>query len=246
MKAVILAAGISTRMGVNTYDVPKPLLKIKGSTLIELNISKLTKYLGISEIIIVVGYKKDLIMNVIGNEYNGMKITYVHNNEFRKTNSSFSMWLARGLVQEGFIVMNGDTLISEKHLERILEETCDSSVLIDIFFTKFTYEDLKVSIDNNYLVKNIGKDIILDDKTYGCPAIYKFQESSAKAFFKVIEENFIKNNSLKSLLSKAIQIYSAKFDVSAIYIEENIFWIDIDTPYDYREAINYLDSCEHY
>jgi L-glutamine-phosphate cytidylyltransferase len=242
MKAVILAAGNSVRMG----GIPKPLLKIKDSTLIELNISKLTNFLEISEIVIVIGHKKDLIMNVIGNEYNGMKITYVCNNEFRKTNSSFSMWLVRDLVQEGFIVMNGDTLVSEKHLERILEETCDSSVLIDIFFTKFTYEDLKVSIDNNFLVKNIGKDIILNDKTYGCPAIYKFQKSSVKAFFRVIEDSFIKNNSLKSLLSKAIQIYSAKFDISAIYIEENIFWIDIDTPDDYQDAINYLDSCEHY
>ena len=86
MKAVILAAGNSVRMG----GIPKPLLKIKDSTLIELNISKLTNFLEISEIVIVIGHKKDLIMNVIGNEYNGMKITYVCNNEFRKTNSRFN------------------------------------------------------------------------------------------------------------------------------------------------------------
>jgi len=246
MKVVILAAGISKRMGGKTSSVPKPLLKIKNTTLIELNIIRLARFIEISEIIIVVGYKGNLIINSIGHEYDGMKVTYVHNHEYRTTNSSYSMWLARDLVQEGFIVMNGDTLVSEKHLDRILSEKYESCVLIDSFFTKFTYEDLKVSIDDNYFVNNIGKDIILDPKTYGCPAIYKFQGASVKLFFKVIEDNFIKKNNLKSLLSKAIQLYCFQFKVIAINIKENIFWVDIDTPDDYQDAINYLEKNEHY
>tara|TARA_B110000027_G_scaffold132759_1_gene159604 strand:+ start:559 stop:1299 length:741 start_codon:yes stop_codon:yes gene_type:complete len=246
MKVVILAAGISKRMGGTTFSVPKPLLKIKNTTLIELNIIKLARLVDISEIIIVVGYKADLIIRAIGHEYHGMRVTYVKNHEYRTTNSSYSMWLARDLVQDGFIVMNGDTLVSEKHLDRILMEKYESCVLIDSFFTKFTYEDLKVSVDDNYFVNNIGKDIILDPQTYGSPAIYKFQGAAVKLFFELLEDNFIKKNNLKSLLSKAIQLYCSQFNVIAINIKQNIYWVDIDTPDEYQDAINYLEKNEHY
>jgi choline kinase len=240
MKIVILAAGMSKRMGIEGDGVPKPLLKIQGTSLIELNLDKLTSNSIIDEIIIVVGYKKELIMNSIGGKYNGVKVSYVINSKFTETNSSFSMWLAKEKVLDGFIVMNGDTLISQEHFDRILDEKSNCSVLIDIFFNKFTYEDLKVSVDNNYFVKNIGKDIVLDKNTYGSPAIYKFQGSSVKVFFDLIEENFIKPNLVKSLLSKVIQIYSSNFDVKAISLAENFFWMDIDTPHEYQVAVDYF------
>ncbi|WP_435189531.1 sugar phosphate nucleotidyltransferase [Pseudothioglobus sp. nBUS_23] len=242
MKAIILAAGISARMGIKTYGVPKPLLKINGLSLIEHNVSKLSKFSEISEIIVVVGYKKELIINTLGHEYDGLKITYIFNSQYRETNSSFSMWLAKDYVMGGFIVMNGDTLIDERYLNEIINEDSDSSVLIDLFFTKFTFEDLKVSIDGDFKVNDIGKDILLTDKTYGSPAIYKFQNESVKLLFELIDENFIKKNSLKSLLSKAVQIFSSKYKVIAISIDESIFWIDIDTPSDYQDAINYYEN----
>src|SRR3989344_405602 len=106
MQAVILAAGLGTRMGALTRNTPKPLLKIQDRTLLEHNLTAMPDE--IDEVVLVVGYLDDQIRNFVGKEFLGKKITYVHQEKLRGTGHALSM--CKGVLQDRFLVMNGDDL----------------------------------------------------------------------------------------------------------------------------------------
>ena len=81
MKAVILAAGMGTRLRPVTEKIPKGLIKINEKTLLEYSLDILNEY-KIREVIIVTGYNADLIEKKIGNNYKDIKITYVKNEKY--------------------------------------------------------------------------------------------------------------------------------------------------------------------
>ncbi len=78
MKAVIVAAGMGTRLRPMTETLPKGLIEIGGKTLLEHSLKAL-KDNGIKEIIIVIGFLGDMIKQKLSNEFDGVKITYVEN-----------------------------------------------------------------------------------------------------------------------------------------------------------------------
>ena len=74
MKAVIQAGGKGTRLAKYTRELPKPMLKIGEKSILELQIDLLKRY-GISDIIIIVNFLKDIIINHFGNgEKYGVKM----------------------------------------------------------------------------------------------------------------------------------------------------------------------------
>ena len=83
MKAIILAAGIGSRLGNSN---PKPLTKLKNDeTILNRQVMYLSDYIGEDNIIVVVGYKNDLIMEAFPN------LLYVYNNFYDTTNTSKSL-----------------------------------------------------------------------------------------------------------------------------------------------------------
>ncbi|MCL5436004.1 MAG: NTP transferase domain-containing protein, partial [Patescibacteria group bacterium] len=88
MQAVILAAGLGTRMGSLTKERPKPLLTIENRTLLEHNLLALPKE--IDEVVLVVGYLKDQVMAAVGQEFLGKKIRYVVQEELLGTGHALS------------------------------------------------------------------------------------------------------------------------------------------------------------
>ncbi len=120
MKAVILAAGLGTRMQPLTNETPKPLLKIGDVSLIERIIRAFPPE--VSEIIIVIGYKGDQIKNALGNEFLGKKIDYVFQ-ENPASGTMEALKLCRPyLNDEGrFFVFYSDDLIDAGTLKKMME-----------------------------------------------------------------------------------------------------------------------------
>ena len=106
MQAVILAAGEGTRMRPLTYHVPKPMVRAAGKNLIEHNIERLPAE--ITELIIVVGYLGEQIMNHFGDEYAGRPVTYVRQKKLNGTAHALS--LAKKHLRGRFLVCMGDDM----------------------------------------------------------------------------------------------------------------------------------------
>tara|TARA_Y100000590_G_C15472206_1_gene920613 strand:+ start:39 stop:731 length:693 start_codon:yes stop_codon:yes gene_type:complete len=147
LKAIILAAGIGSRLG---YSNPKPLTKLKnGESIIERQISYLSDYLGINNIIVIVGYKKDLIMEAFPN------LMYVYNNYYDTTNTAKS--LLSGLQKVGnedVIWLNGDVVFEKKILPLIIESqyTC-----MAVNTKSVGEEEIKYNVFDNGKIKEVSK-----------------------------------------------------------------------------------------
>ncbi len=116
MQAVILAAGRGTRMGELTNDVPKPLLKIKGRPILEYTMYNLPDE--VDEVILVVGYKGQMIRDYFGDQWQGKKIIYVEQKELK--GSGPAVFATKDLIKNRFFALNGDDLYRKEDLEKML------------------------------------------------------------------------------------------------------------------------------
>jgi len=116
MKAIILAAGKGTRLIPLTETKPKPMLRIANKPILEYNLEALHRL--VDEVFIIVGYKKEKIMEYFGNSYKGIKITYIIQKEICGTGNAVLQ--AESFVKGSFLVMNGDDIYSREDIKPCL------------------------------------------------------------------------------------------------------------------------------
>ncbi|TFH14688.1 nucleotidyl transferase, partial [Candidatus Bathyarchaeota archaeon] len=114
MKAVIIAAGRGERMGYLTYQTPKPLITLREHSLIE-HVIISCKKAGITDFLIVTGYKGKLIINKLGKGKKlGVNIQYEFNSHWQKGNAT-SLIAAREKLHDdkNFILSMSDHIYNE-------------------------------------------------------------------------------------------------------------------------------------
>lgn len=114
-QAVIMAAGLGTRLRPLTDSTPKPMIGVGGRPILEWSFEALPR--GIEEVVLVVNYFKDQIERHFGDEWMGKRIRYVLQEELRGT--GHSVHIAAPELDERFMVLNGDDLYLPSDLERL-------------------------------------------------------------------------------------------------------------------------------
>ena len=117
MKAVILAAGKGTRMGSLTELVPKPLLKVSGKTLLEHKLDVLPDV--VDEVIMVVGYRADVIRSFFSVSHHNIKIKYATQKD-HAGGTADALWQCRTYLKGRFLVMMGDDLYCREDIDTCL------------------------------------------------------------------------------------------------------------------------------
>jgi choline kinase len=150
MKAIILAAGIGSRLG---KPYPKPLTELTtGETIMQRQISALSKYIGKDNIIIVVGFKKDLIMEEFPDQM------YIYNNIYDNTNTSKSLLCALNKIyDEDVLWLNGDVVFDEKVLEPIIDF---NGSCMAVNTSSVAEEEVKYNVNQDGSIRQVSKVII--------------------------------------------------------------------------------------
>ena len=148
MKAFILAAGLGTRLKDLTKDLPKPLLKVKGKSLIEWNILKL-KRAGFEHIIINTHYLGDLIEDHIGNgEKFNLKISYSREEEILGTGGALIK--AKDLIgRDTFLILSGD-LWTDYPFSRLINYDSKKKAHL-ILLKKSKEKEADMNLKNDYI-----------------------------------------------------------------------------------------------
>jgi glucose-1-phosphate thymidylyltransferase len=126
-KAVILAAGEGKRLRPFTETMPKVMLPVANKPLLEYVFDAVRKS-GIEEIIVVVGYKKEVIMEYFKN-YKNVKITYV--TQDRQLGTAHALLQAKKYIKDSFIVLAGDNIIDSSSIAKLLKDKSEYSLLIE-------------------------------------------------------------------------------------------------------------------
>jgi len=108
MIAVVLAGGAGVRLRPLTDDVPKTMIQIGTKPFLQRILENLKKA-GITEVLLIVGYKREVIEDFFKEDFNGMKLTYFVQQKALGTAHAVS--LVEGFVKENFLVLNGDVLV---------------------------------------------------------------------------------------------------------------------------------------
>jgi len=131
MQAVILAAGKGTRLEPLTDDKPKPLVEVNGRPLIEDVFDNLID-IGVDEFVVVVGYKKEKIIERYEDEYEGVPITYAHQRE--QKGLAHALLQAESHVDGDFVLMLGDNIFRGNLgdvVNRQNEDRADAAFLVE-------------------------------------------------------------------------------------------------------------------
>lgn len=125
MKAVILAAGLGSRMLPHTESRPKCLLKVSGHSILQYQLAAL-RHCGISDVVIVLGHQGHRIREQVA-----VPAIFIENPEYASTGSSYSLWLARDLLRDGFLYINSDLVFHPRMLETLLASPHPEAIIID-------------------------------------------------------------------------------------------------------------------
>lgn len=118
-RAVILAAGFGSRLRPLTDFRPKPLVEVNGTSILH-NALRNLETVGVTEVTIVVGYRKDAIEYACGDRFGNLQINYVESTVFDRTGSAYSLWLARdALVSGDCYLLEGDVFFEEEALRAL-------------------------------------------------------------------------------------------------------------------------------
>jgi len=152
MKIVILAAGIGSRLG---NPLPKPLTNLKnGKTIMQQQIENLTTYFDIDNINIVVGFKKDLIMESFPD------ITYIYNQIFDQTNTSKSLLKAlKKNHKEPVLWLNGDVVFDAEILKAVTPLIVANKSFVCVNNLEVAEEEVKYTLDSDGFVKELSKKV---------------------------------------------------------------------------------------
>jgi bifunctional UDP-N-acetylglucosamine pyrophosphorylase/glucosamine-1-phosphate N-acetyltransferase len=117
MKAIILAAGQGTRFVPLSLTKPKPLFTVFGKSIIEHNLTELVGI--VDEVFLIVGYKQEQIRERIGDEYQGIKINYIIQDNINGTGAAAKS--AAAYLEDKFLLLNGDDYYFKEDIKKAVD-----------------------------------------------------------------------------------------------------------------------------
>jgi choline kinase len=230
-KAIILSAGKGSRLLPLTAERPKCLIELNGKSLLEWQLDSL-QGAGVADIVVVTGFAEETVAEVTSRR-RGVRTLF--NPFYHVADNLGSVWMARAELDRDTLLLNGDTLVSPRLLDRVLQaRTGPIAVTVD---EKPSYDsdDMKVLRDGDRLLR-IGK--ALEPGAYNAESIglLAFRGEGPGLFAAQVDRMMRRPDGTRRWYLRAIDdLASAGADVRTVSImgEE---WQEVDFPEDVEAA----------
>lgn len=235
MKAIILAAGLGSRLKPLTKTVPKCLTEVNGIPIL-VNALEHVASSGITETIVVVGYLKDKIQKRIGSKFGRVKVSYVENKIYAKTNTSYSLWLGlKKITNEDVLILEGDVFFEPKLLEEFLKNSPVNSTIVQKYNPSL--DGSFVELKKNGVVDWIhtsrrARNFTIEDK-FKTVNIHKFAGPFLKTQLKPALQNRLKTHPIEYVLEDIVRNNPAAIDA---FHTGSLRWFEIDDMKDLKMA----------
>lgn len=235
MQAIILAAGMGKRLGEYTKNNTKCMVPVNGIPLIDRVIGQLSK-LNLSRLVIVVGYEGKKLMDYIGTERDCLKIEYVNNPVFDKTNNIYSLSLAKQQLQEDDTLLVESDLIFDDGMFRLLLDNPHPNLALVAKYEPWM-DGTMVQIDDDCNIINfITKAAFRYSETdtyYKTVNIYKFSREFSQTKYVPFLEAYTRSVGNNEYYENVLRIISFlnSHDLKALPITDEK-WYEIDDKQD--------------
>ena len=243
MKAIILAAGKGSRLRPLTDNYPKCMMEFQGKTIIN-NILDTFKICGINDVIVVTGYKNEILEEHL-KEY---RIRFIHNKDYVTTNMVYSLFCAEKEMDDDLIISYADIVFTPKVLKLLIQNNGKFVVTIDEKWRELWEsrmdDPLKdaetMKMDDNGIIVEIGKKPRSYDEIQGqYIGLFKISKSimkNVRNFYHSLDESVYddKHDYQNMYMTSFIQLVIERLmSVKAQIIQRG--WLEFDTIEDYEK-----------
>lgn len=246
MQALMLAAGMGKRLGRYTKDATKCMVPVNGKTLIEYAIEALVKN-NIKKMIIVVGYKSQVLIDFINSKFNesnlkGMKIEFIDNKVYDKTNNIYSLYMAKDkLCEDDTILLESDLIFKPEIIGKLIKSKDPNLAVVSHFESWMDGTCTLLDEDNNItgILDKAHFNWFETEDYYKTVNIYKFSKEFSVnyyvPFLEAYQKAFGKNEYYEQVLKVLSFLSSSTLKGLPVSGED---WYEIDDPADLAIAEN--------
>lgn len=241
-QAVILAAGLGSRLRPYTDLVPKPLVEVLGLPILHNTLNQLSEH-GVLKATIVVGYRQEAIREACGRRFKDVDIAYVTNPLFDRTGSAYSLWLARDTLLSGDTVfIEGDVFFEGEVLKRTLDtrSSAEQNLAAVASFTA-DMSGSAVNFDANGLVTtfvmNQTPQAAHARRLFKCINVTAFSAATSRTSLVTALRRAIQGGAMRAYVEEilASSIDCGELVLSAVDCSDTR-WFEIDSKADLRIA----------
>jgi len=230
--ALLLAAGTGSRLFPLTKSSPKCLTLVNEKSILERLVNNLKKQ-GFTKLVIVTGHEKDCIMDFLGNKSDDITIEYVHSPLYKTTNNIYSLWMARDIITEPFVLFESDVVLNTSLLNDMVYPDRMAVAKMQPWLNGTT---VSLNKKNQIAQFQKGTTEAYSDIRYKTVNIYSFSLSSWQAIVRKLNQ-YIARGSVNCYYES---VFAEMIEEKTLLLESVSFdhksWYEIDTIGDLAEA----------
>jgi choline kinase len=234
MKAVILAAGIASRLRPLTNNTPKCLLKVGEKNILELTIENLLAN-NLHDIIIITGYLETQIRDFMKISFPNINVSYIYNKPYASTNNIYSLWLAKNeVLGDDMLMMDSDIIFDKQIISRLIDsghKNCLALKRHDLLD-----EEIKVKVDMAGRVIEIGKEVNPKEAAGESIGIEIFGKETLPVLFRILDRKIMTEKNINQFYESAFQELVNTGNDLYIVDSTEYLCMEIDTISDLRIA----------
>lgn len=239
MKAVILAAGMASRLRPFTDKTPKCLLDAGGKKILELTVENLLSC-NLRQIVIVTGYLERQIREFMAERFPDLKVTYIHNKSYASTNNIYSLWLVKDAVQDDdMLMMDSDIVFDKQIILRLIDSGCRNCLALKRH--DLGDEEIKVKADPDGRVVKISKEVNPREAAGESIGIELFEKDTVWELFTILDRKIVSENNINTFYETAFEELVDSGNEIHIVDCTPYFCMEIDTPEDLKKARHLLN-----
>lgn len=237
MKAIILAAGIASRLRPLTDNCPKCLLEINNKSILERTIESLIIN-NIKDITIVTGYLNHMIEEFIKSKFNNLNITFTKNKAYDSTNNIYSLWLALKNIEDEVILLDSDIIYDPKLIEILINSKEEDVLLLNNH--TLGEEEIKIIVNNENKITEISKVCDISKAIGESIGIERMSKTYIKNLKLELDKMIVKENLINVFYELAFERLIDKGYLFSYIDTSNYFSMELDTVEDFNEASNII------
>ncbi|WP_298616504.1 phosphocholine cytidylyltransferase family protein [uncultured Odoribacter sp.] len=240
MKAVILAAGIASRLRPLTDHTPKCLLEIGGKSLLERAIQGLLAN-NIRELILVTGYLQEQIVTFVQKKFPELEVKFIHNEKYASTNNIYSLWLVKNSIkEENIVLLDSDILFDPGLVKAVIDSPYPDTLALNSH--PLCEEEMKVIADSTGKVTEISKTCPPTQAIGESIGIEKISNAYLKLLFQELDQMIVDEKLGNVFYEAAFQRLIAKGKSFHIVDTSALFSMELDTQEDFQAATEKLPA----
>lgn len=235
MKAIILAAGMASRLRPLTLNTPKCLLNVGERPLLQRSMDAIIQS-GVKDFVIVTGYLHEMIEDFVTKHYGDtINVKFIHNDVYDSTNNIYSLWLARPEADgEDFLLLDSDLLYDPQIVAKVVNNS--NANIMTLIKHELGEEEMKVVTDKEGTIKEISKTCNPADAAGESLGIEKIGKDYSTALYRELETMMNKEHLENKFYELAFERLIAQGHTYTILNVTEFFSCELDTVEDFENA----------